>query len=137
MDCRWPLLSLVSTDRRVSSPRAANTDARVFSASEGLCCLINMPRDVWDLLAPTAVIHPERLEATLAWQLVETRLDDAQQDHCRGALQCKLDERRRFTGIVLGRIDRVRMPGEREQPLRLHFLDHGLPSDMLITGMGY
>src|SRR4029077_3384936 len=93
--------------------------------------------DVLNLLAPTAVIHPERFETTVALQLVETRLDDAQQGSRRGDVRCKLDKAQRFPVIVLGRIDRVRMPGEREQPLRLHFLDHGLPSDMLIAGVGY
>jgi len=96
-----------------------------------------MPRDVLDLLAPTAVIHPERVEATLAWEPVETRLDDAQQGPRRDALQCELDERWRLTRIILVGINRVGMPGEREQPLRLNFLDHSLPSEMLVTGIGY
>src|SRR5437868_6580736 len=137
MDCGTPLLSVLSTDRRVSSPRAANTDARVFSPSNRLWRLFDMPRDVSHLLAPTAVIHAERFEPAIAWDLVETRLDDAQQSPRRDALQRKLDERRRLTGIILVRIDRVGMPGEREQALGLHFLDHGLPSEMLITGIGY
>src|SRR6266851_4183352 len=95
-----------------------------------------MPCDVLDLLAPTAVIHPERFEPALARELVETRLDDAQQGPRRDAVQRELDKRRRLTGIILVRINRVGMPGEREQPLGLDFLDHGLPADMLISGVG-
>src|SRR5690242_21452133 len=96
-----------------------------------------MPHDVLDLLAPTTVVHAKRFEPALAWELVETRLDDAQQGSDRDALQRKLDECRRLTGIILVGIDRARMPGEREQLLGLHFLDHGLPSEMLITGIDY
>src|SRR2546421_2051930 len=128
MDCGTPLHSLPSTDKRASSPRAANTVAGVFSASNRLLRMFDMPRDVSDLLAPTAVIHAEGLEPAIAWDLVETRLDDAQRSPRQDALQCKLDERRRLTGIILARIDCVGVPGEREQPLGLHFLDHGLPS---------
>src|SRR5207248_2142988 len=96
MDCGTPLHSLPSTDRRVSSPRAANTVAGVFSASNRLLRLFDMLRDVSDLLAPATVTHAERLEPAIAWELVETRLDDAQQGPRRDALQRKLDERRRL-----------------------------------------
>src|SRR5438876_564859 len=99
MDCGWPLHSLASTARRVSSPRAANTDARVVSASSRLGRVLDMPRDVVDLLFPTAVIHPERFAPALARQLIEPRFDDAQQGPRRDALQRKLNERRRLTGI--------------------------------------
>jgi hypothetical protein len=72
---------LVSIDRRVSSPRAANTEARAVSvlirhASTRLSRLFDMSSDVFDLFAPTSVIHPERLEASLARDLVEASLDD-------------------------------------------------------------
>jgi len=93
-----------------------------------------MLRDVLDLLAPAAVIHAERFEPALARKLVETRLDDSQQSPCQGALQGELDERRRLVGVILVRIDRIGIPGEREQPLGLHFLDDRLPSDVLIPG---
>src|SRR5258708_4197620 len=79
MDYGLPLHSLVRTDRRVASPRAANTDAGTFSASIRLWGSFDMPRDVLDLLAPPAVVHAERLEPAPARELVETRLDDAQQ----------------------------------------------------------
>ena len=96
-----------------------------------------MSRDVLDLLAPTAVVHPECFEPALGRELVETRFDDAQQGRRRDALTRELDERRRLTGIILAGINRVGMPGEREQPLGLHFLNHGLPAEMLISGIGY
>src|SRR5258705_1145785 len=69
MDCGLPLLSLATTDSRVSSPSAANTDARVFSAPSRLWRLFDMARDVLDLLAPTAIIHAERFEAALVRDL--------------------------------------------------------------------
>src|SRR6266446_9681868 len=137
MDCGLPLHSLVRTASRVASPRAANTTAGVFCASDRLRRVFDMLRDVLDLLAPTAVIHAECFEPALARELVETRLDDAQQGPRRDAVQRKLDECGRLAGIVLVRIDRIGVPGEREQPLGLHFLDHGLPSHMLIAGIGY
>ena len=48
-------------------------------------------------------------------------------------LQRELDQRRRLLAVVLVRIDRVGMPGEREQPLRLHPLHHRLPSQVLVA----
>src|SRR5690349_25119678 len=98
MDCGTPLHNRPSTDRRVSSPRAANTVAGVFSVSNRLLRLFDMPRDVSDLLGPATVVHAEGLEPAIAWDLVETRFDDAQQSSRRDVLQCKLDERRRLAG---------------------------------------
>src|SRR5436190_10862411 len=77
IDCGTPLQSLASTDRRVSSPRAANTAAGVFSALTRLGRVFDMLRDVLHLLVPTAVIHAECLEPSVAREFVETRLDDA------------------------------------------------------------
>src|SRR5262245_5602705 len=94
-----------------------------------------MPGDVSELNAPTALIHTKRLVAAFAWQLVEARLDDAQQRPCRGFLQGKLNKCRRLSRIVLLRIDGVWMPGERKQSLRLHFLDNSLPSQVLVPGI--
>ena len=49
-----------------------------FSARTRLRRLFDMRRDVSDLLAPTAVVHPEGFEPALARELVKTELDDAQ-----------------------------------------------------------
>src|SRR5688572_6197844 len=133
MDCGRPRLSLPSTERRVASPRAAKTDALASSGS--VRRLFDMPRDVLDLLAPAALIHAESFATTLGRDLVEARFDDAQQGSAGDALQRELDERRRLAGIILIRFDRVRVPGEREQALRLHGLDDGLPADMLVARM--
>src|SRR5262249_29956468 len=94
-----------------------------------------MPRDVRDLRTPPAVVHAKRFEPALAWDLVETRFDDVQQGPARCLLQREFDERSRLTGIVSVRIDREGMPGERKKALGFHFLDHSLPSKMLVTGM--
>src|SRR5262249_7943285 len=114
IDCALPFASLVSTDKRVSSPSAANTDARVLSATDPLCRLFDMLCDVFELRAPTALIHSKRLVAPVAWQLVEAGLDDAQQRPRCCSLQGKLDKRRRLSRIVLLGIDGVWMPGERK-----------------------
>src|ERR1700730_9293688 len=89
------------------------------------------------MLTQPAVVHAEGFEPALARELVETRLDEAQQSPRRDAPQGKLDECWRLTGVVLFRIDRIGMPGEREQPLGLHFLDDRLPPDMFIAGIVY
>src|SRR6266540_684291 len=95
-----------------------------------------MPCDVFKLLAPAALVHAKRLVTAVAWQLVEPRLDDAQQRPRRGFLQGELDERRRLSGIIFVGIDGIRMPGEREQSLRLHFLNDRLPAQVLVTRIG-
>src|SRR3979411_3288479 len=105
IDCGAPWLSLARTDNRVSSPSAAKTDARARSAARPLGRLSEMPGDVVHLLAPAAFVHPKGLVAARAWNLVEARLDDAQQRSGRGRLQREFDERRRRGGRVpaLGR----------------------------------
>src|SRR6185503_2267218 len=114
MDCGSPLSSLPSTASRVSSPSAANTAARIFSALGRLCCLLDMLRDVSHLCAPAAVVHAERLSPTVARNPIEARLDDAQQGPCRSLLQRELNERRWFGRVVHLRIGRIGVPGERE-----------------------
>jgi hypothetical protein len=94
-----------------------------------------MPRDVPDLLAPAALVHAEGFAAPLGRYLVEARFDDAQQGSAGDALQGELDEGRRLAGIILVRFDRVRVPSEREEALRLHGLNDGLPADMLVSRM--
>ena len=104
IDCGSPSHSLVSTDRRVSSPSAANTDAGVFGASGRLWRLSDMPRDILDLLAPPALVHAEGFDTALARHFVEARFDDAQQRPGRGLFQRELDEGRRLAGIILALI---------------------------------
>jgi len=67
IDCGSPFVSLTSTDRRVSSPKAANMDAWVFDAAGRLCRLSDMLCDVFKLDAPTALVHPKCLLAASAW----------------------------------------------------------------------
>src|SRR5262245_60925277 len=112
IDCALPFASLVSTDKRVSSPSAANTDARVLSAADPLSRLFDMLFDVSELSAPAALIHTKRLVAAVTWQLVEARLDDAQQRPRCCFLQGKLNKCRRLSRIVLLGIDGIWMPGE-------------------------
>src|SRR3954462_5327772 len=106
MDCPLPLPTLASNDRRVSSPSAANTDARVLSAAAPLRSLLDMTCDILHLLPPAALVHAERLVATMGRQLVEARFDHPHPRSARGLLQRELDQRGRLRGIVLLRIDR-------------------------------
>src|SRR5262245_38427530 len=91
--------------------------------------------DVFELSAPTTLIHAKRLVTAFTWQHVEARLDDTQQRPRCCFLQGKLNKRRRLSRIVLLGIDGVWMPGERKQSLRLHFLDNSLPSQVLVPRM--
>src|SRR3546814_935673 len=63
----------------------------------------------------------------------EMRISDWSSDVCSSDLE--LDQGRRLVGVVDARLDRVRMPGEREQLLRDHFLDHAAPADVLVAGV--
>ena len=60
----------------------------------------------------------------------------SQQRAARALLQPEFHQRRRLLRIIGSWIDRIRVPGEREQPLRLHLLHHGLPFHMLVARPG-
>src|SRR5215469_9306871 len=136
IDCGCPLVSLTSTDRRVSSPRAANTDARVFNTPDRLWRLPDILCDVFQLSAPAALVHAKRLLAASAWQLVKPRLDDPQRRSFCRRLQGELNERRWLFAIILVGIHGVRVPSEREQSLRFHFLHDSLPPQVLVPRIG-
>src|SRR3979409_1199639 len=135
IDCGSPVVSLASNPRRVSSPRAAKTDALVLKAAALLRLMFDMPRDVLDLGRPAAFVHAEGLVAAVRRQLVEARFDDAQpRAGCR-LLPGEFDQRRAVAVVVLLGIDGIGVPGEGEQPLGLHLLHHSLPGNVLVTGM--
>src|SRR5262249_29527844 len=69
-------------------------------------------------------------------QLVEAGLDDAQPRAGRDLFQPELDEGGGLAAVVCLGIDRIGMPGEREQPLRLHLLHHRLPAYVLVARIG-
>src|SRR4029077_20535018 len=110
--------SLASTDRRVSSPSAAKIAARVLSARGPLWRRLDMLRDVLALRATPAVIHGERFEPPLAWDLVEARFDHAQHGPAGGRPQRELDQRRRLGRIILAPVGPIWSAGGTGQPAR-------------------
>src|SRR2546421_9903294 len=129
--------SVVTSDRRVSSPSAANTAAccRRF-ATPGSWPARGRSLDVLPLRRPAAVVHAERLRTALGRHLVEAGRGEQQQRPGRGLLQAKLDQRGRRLRVVDLRIDAVRVPGEAEEPLGLESLHHRLPAHVLVAGVG-
>src|SRR5215467_5732826 len=132
-----PALSAAISDSRVSSPSAAHTTAwwRRFAALASLVTR-DMSLDVPELRAPAAVVHAECLRAACGRQFLEPGLGDPQQRAAGNRLQPEFHQRRRFAGIILLWIDRVRMPGEAEELLRLHLLDDYLPAQVLVARYG-
>src|SRR5467141_2458259 len=126
--------SVVRSDRRVSSPSAANTAAwcRRLAALMSLP-MRDMALDVLHLLSPAAVIHTECLRAAVRGHFVEAGLGEQQQSSAGGLLQPELHQRGGLLRIVHLRIDAVRMPGKAEETLGLDLLYHRLPADMLVA----
>src|SRR5262245_1779366 len=137
MDCGVPRLKRSSTESRVASPSAAKAAARLFKAVERLGGIREKPFDIVHLDCPAALVHAERLVATVGGQFVEARLDDTQARPALGRLKHELDQRRRLLGIILARLDRVGVPGEREQPLGLDLLHGRLPAQVLTARIGH
>src|SRR5271167_813848 len=98
--------------------------------------LWDMVFDVLHLFCPTAVIHAECFEATVAGDLVEAGLHEQKQRTLCGLLQPEFDERGRLFRVIYVGIDGIRMPGEGKEPFWLHFLHDGLPFDVLVARMG-
>src|ERR1035437_2409783 len=129
-----PPHSLATSERRVSSPSAANTGARGCRFAIGrLWSLRDMGLDVLHLLSPAPVVAPERFKAPLAGNAFEAGLGEQKQSTVRRGLKPELHQRRGFSRIVKRRVDRIRMPGERKEPLGLHFLNDGFPLEVLIA----
>src|SRR4051812_32899017 len=118
-----PSLSRLTIARRVLSPRAAKTRmgkrGREVAAAR-LSALPDMGLDVLHLFGPAAVIHAHRLKTAPLGNLLEPRLDQRQHRAAVDALELELDQRGWLPRIVDGRVDRVRVPGEREVPFVLH-----------------
>src|ERR1044072_3775480 len=122
--------------RGVSLPSAEKTEARARPAAPPLCVLLDMLSDIFALNAPAPIVHAKCFIAALGRYFVKSGFHDSQPGSSRGLLQRELDQRGRLAGIVLVGIDGVGMPGEREQPLRLHALHDRFPVEMLVTRVG-
>src|SRR5262245_15148098 len=100
-----PSLSLISSDRRVGSPRAAKTSAgRPWPGSSSA---FDIGLDVLNLLGPAAVVHAQGVGLAVRGQGVETGFGDHQAGSLRGGLQAELDQGRGLAGIVDLGIDGV------------------------------
>src|SRR5262245_4059853 len=86
IDWALPADSRPSIDSLVSSPSAANTVARVFSAAAPLRGF-DMASDVLHLRAPAAVVHAERFVAAVARDLVEAGFNHTEPGSGRNGLQ--------------------------------------------------
>src|SRR6185295_8983720 len=134
MDCGPSAHSRATSRSRVRSPSAANTGA----ASVRLTALrrLDMALDVARLLRPTPVVHPERLRAARRRDALEARLDDRESRALCHLLEAKLDQRRRLGRVVDLRVDRVRMPSVRKEPLGYDPFDEHFHGQVLVTGIG-
>src|SRR5215470_4530210 len=127
--------SALTSNRRVSSPSAANTWA-CSPVPPRLGCGSDMTLDVRQLRAPTALVHPDCLKATLLGDGVKTGFGDEQPVARRNRLKPEFDGGGGLLAVIDGRIHGIGVPAEREQALRLHFLDRDLPFDVLVAGVG-
>ena len=73
--------------------------------------------------SPAAIVRCESLRPPRQRNLIEAGFRHRQHYALLHRLERELDERHRLRGIVVICINRVRMPAEREQPLRLHLFD--------------
>src|SRR5690606_6042471 len=127
---------------RVSSPSAAKTvavSATRTSAAEGLERTIvlafsrDVPLDQPALNLPALRIRRERLRTLLERYRVESGFRDRQHHAAVRFLELERHERHRLLKRIAVGLDLVRMPPEREEPLRLDSLDD---DDELDAGVG-
>src|SRR5262245_21300562 len=126
--------SLATSFSRVSSPSAAKMRAwTAFGATRTLRVLGDIGLDILHLRGPTALVHPEGLEAPVAGKLVESRLGHRERGADRRLFQPEFDEGGRFRRVIHLGIDGSGMPGKGKEPLRLHFFHLGRKLDVLVT----
>src|SRR5277367_6960572 len=118
MEYGWPLESLATSVRRVSSPSAAKTGARslwrALPALKLFLRLCDIFLDVLHLFCPTAIVLAERFGAASGGNLVEAGLGDYEKRARHGFLQAEFDQGGRLVRVIDIGIDGVRPPGERE-----------------------
>src|SRR5512134_44143 len=133
-----PVQSRDTRRSRVASPSAANTGAECFSAvlaPAALRRLVDMLLDVPHLLVPAAAILTEGLRALVGRNMLEAALDDGQHRAFGSLLERACHQRRRLVGVVLARLHGAGNPAPREEPLRLHAVDHDVEPEMRVCGM--
>src|SRR5215469_8925554 len=129
IDIGPPSQSRDTRRRRVASPRAANSGAESLDSAK----VFSLCRTAYDVLlkqldchAPTLLVIGERLRPASQGDLIEAGLGDGQHDAISHLLQREYDKRRGLGGVVDAAVNRVRMPAQGEQPLRLHLFDGDL-----------
>src|SRR6185503_6412018 len=128
--------SRTTSRSRVSSPSAANSGAASRTCDARTALAADIGFDVLELLGPTLVVAAVGLGSALRGQGVETRLDDGEQRTLRHLFEPELDEGGGLLGVVSIRLDGVRMPAKREQPLGLALLHQDVHSPVLVAGIG-
>src|SRR5579871_1185679 len=94
IECGSPRASFATSASRVSSPSAKKTDASARrTAAVPLRFLRDIALDVLHLLRPAPFVTPESFQTQIRRQLVESRLDDAQQRAVLRLLQPELHQR--------------------------------------------
>src|SRR5688500_2862102 len=104
--------------------RMPSTSSRTPYRVAVLCMrALHILAELLRLARPAHRVHLERLRTTRRRNRVEARLDDRQLRAARRVRERERDERRRLRRVVDLGIDRVRMPAEGEETLRIHRLD--------------
>src|SRR5262245_40060413 len=101
-----PLASVLTSARRVSSPRAANTAARPPSSAR-LSRAGDMLLDILELCVPAAFVHAVCLEAPLFRDRLEPRFGNDETGAAGRGFEPEFHERRRLLAVVDGGIDGI------------------------------
>src|SRR5690242_17955339 len=128
--------------RRVSSPRAKNTEAWARLCERKLLRdFRDIVLDVLHLLGPSPFVAAEGFESEIAGKLIESGFNQSQQSAPLRLLEPEFDQSSRSVGVfaaLSGAIERFGMrPGKGEESFGLHFLDDGFPLDVLVSGIGH
>src|SRR5947209_9888324 len=128
--------SRTSRRNRVSSPSAAKSGAASLTCAAAITLASDMALDVLQLLGPSLAVHAERLGATFGRNAIEAGFDYGEQRALRHLFEPELDERRGLLRVVDLRVDRSRVPTEREELLGVHPLDGDGEPQVLVAGVG-
>src|SRR5437868_3642938 len=125
--------------RRVSSPSAANSGAEPLNPDALAARLArpgDMALDVLQLRGPTLVVHPERLGTAGEREAIEAGFHHLELRAVRDLVQLEDDQRLRLGGVIDLRVDRVRVPAEREEAFGLHPVDRDLELEAFVSLRG-
>src|SRR4051794_7635944 len=112
IDCGGPLDRFPISASRVSSPSAANTEARRVSAVPRSARAADMALDIDHLLGPAPLVHPKGFDAPVLGNGIEARLGEDEQSAAIDRLEPELDQGGWLARIVDRGVDGIGMPGE-------------------------